>query len=205
MKKMIVLAVMGLFGTQFAKAQVAKGNFLVGGNVSVMSNTMKMEVLEEKTTTTAFGISPRVGYAISDKWVVGVMAETAFGTVKMEEEGLDGKTQTSSIAPGLFVRNYNNIGGSKFAIFGEANVSYGFGSTKVEGTKTMSSTSINANIEPGIAYFVTKCLMLEGKFGGIGFDNTVMKAEPSGDKISTSTSFGLTFTNEFSVGVSFLF
>ncbi|GEP94869.1 outer membrane beta-barrel protein [Chitinophaga cymbidii] len=204
MKKMIVLAVMGLFGTQFAKAQVAKGDFLVGGNVGVYNRTDKPDGSDDKETTTAFGISPKVGYAISDKWMVGVFATTSFGTHKEEVAGVETKDQTTSIAPGIFVRNYHNLGSSKFAFFGEANVSYEFGQQKTDGTKTSSFNTINANVLPGIAYFVTKSFVLEGTFGGIMYANTVNKAEPSGAKFKTS-EFGLSFTDQFTLGVSFLF
>lgn len=202
MKKMIVVAVLGLIGTQFANAQVKKGNILLGGTVSFSSESEKQEGVEGKNTFTGFGISPKVGYAVSDKWVVGVFANTEFYTNK---DAADVKNKTNLIAPGIFVRNYHNIGESKFAFFGEANVSYGFGSSETAGVKTQKRTEIDANILPGITYFVTKRFMVEGVFGGINFNNRVTKPEPAGTPEVTRTEFGLQFTEQFGLGVNWLF
>lgn len=204
MKKMIVVAVLGLIGTQFANAQVKKGNILLGGTVGVSSASSKVENADGKITTTQFNISPKVGYAVSDKWVVGVFANSQFATVKNTMTPTDTKDQTTIIAPGIFVRNYHNIGESKFAFFGEANVSYGFGSTKDDGTKTQTVNVIDANVVPGIAYFVTKRFNIEGVFGGINFNNEVEKPEPTGTKVTNNT-FSLQFTKQFSLGVNWLF
>jgi hypothetical protein len=201
MKKMIVVAVLGLIGTQFANAQVKKGNILLGGNVFVATSSDKTDGVDGKITRTDFGISPKVGYAVSDKWVVGVFANTEFSTRKTIA---DVKTKENSIAPGIFVRNYHNIGESKFAFFGEANVSYAFGSTEVAGTKTDKFNTIDANVVPGIAYFVTKRFNVEGVFGGINFNSQKNKPQPTGAE-STSTSFGLEFTKQFGLGVNWLF
>lgn len=201
MKKMIVVAVLGLIGTQFANAQVKKGNILLGGTVGVTTTSNKTDGVDGKSTSTNFGISPKVGYAVSDKWVVGVFAETEFGTSK----NLAGvKTKSNNIAPGIFVRNYHNIGDSKFAFFGEANVSYGFGSQEVADVKTAKYNTIEANILPGITYFVTKRFLVEGAFGGINFTSATTKPQPTGAE-QTTTAFGLQFTKEFSLGVNWLF
>lgn len=202
MKKMIVVAVLGLIGTQFANAQVKKGNILLGGTVSFSSETEKQEGVDGKNSYTSFGISPKVGYAVSDKWVVGVFANTEFYNQK---DAADVKTKTNLIAPGIFVRNYHNIGESKFAFFGEANVSYGFGSSETADVKTSKRTEIDANILPGITYFVTKRFMVEGVFGGINFNSTVTKPEPAGTPETTRTEFGLQFTQQFGLGVNWLF
>lgn len=201
MKKMIVVAVLGLIGTQFANAQVKKGNILLGGTVAVGTSSDKTEGVDGKTTSTSFEISPKVGYAVSDKWVVGVFANTEFNNSKSIT---DVKTKSNSIAPGIFVRNYHNIGESKFAFFGEANVSYAFGSTEVAGTKTNKFNTIDANVVPGIAYFVTKRFNVEGVFGGINFVNRKDKPQPTGAE-TTETSFGLRFTQQFGLGVNWLF
>ncbi|MRG46801.1 outer membrane beta-barrel protein [Chitinophaga sp. SYP-B3965] len=201
MKKMIVVAVLGLIGTQFANAQVKKGNILLGGTVGVHTESDKTDGVDGKRTFTSFGISPKIGYAVSDKWVVGVFANTSFNSNK-DLAGVKGNTNT--IAPGIFVRNYHNIGESKFAFFGEANVSYGFGSSETADVKTQKTTEIDANILPGIAYFVTKRFNVEGVFGGINFNSRKVKPQPTGAE-TTETEFGLQFTQQFNLGVNWLF
>lgn len=205
MKKMIVVAVLGLFGTQFAKAQVAKGDILVGGTVGINSNTYKAnDDSDDKTVNTNFFVSPKVGFALNDKWMIGVFAQSEFNTEKTETAGVESKDNTNMIIPGVFVRNYHMIGGSKFAFFGEANVGYGFGQTKVAGTKVSKESGIYANVQPGISYFVTKCFVVEGIFGGLSYMNTTSEAEGTGIK-SKNSNIDFQFTQQFQLGVSFLF
>lgn len=203
MKKMIVVAVLGLFGTQFANAQVKKGNVLVGGNVGFSTNTVEQDGAAGKQTNTAFNISPKAGYALSDKWMVGVFVGTTFSTYKDELTEPDAESKNNMIAPGVFVRNYHMLG-EKVALFGEANVSYGFGSTKQNDTKVYENKEIQANIVPGISYFVNKRIVLEGVFGGINYTNAKRERVVDGNETTNST-FSFDFTKEFSVGVSFLF
>ncbi|MGN7719897.1 outer membrane beta-barrel protein [Chitinophaga sp. 22620] len=203
MKKMIVVAVLGLFGTQFANAQVKKGNVLVGGNVGFSTNTVEQDGAAGKRTNTAFNISPKAGYALSDKWMVGVFVGTTFSTYKDELTEPDTESKNNMIAPGVFVRNYHMLG-EKVALFGEANVSYGFGSAKQNDTKVYENNEIQANIVPGISYFVNKRIVLEGVFGGINYTNAKSERVVDGNETTNST-FSFDFTKEFSVGVSFLF
>lgn len=203
MKKMIMLAALGLFGIQFANAQVKKGNVLVGGNVNIATGSTKTDGVDGKRTNTSFGISPKAGYAVSDKWMVGVFVGTEFSNSKNKTVEPNTESKSTTIAPGVFVRNYHMLG-EKVALYGEANVAYGFGTTKANDTKTQSFNGIDANIVPGISYFVSKRLVLEGEFGGLNFNNSKNTDEISKVE-TTNTSFNFDFTKTFRVGVSFLF
>ncbi|MBC9933714.1 outer membrane beta-barrel protein [Chitinophaga qingshengii] len=204
MKKLIVMAAVVLFGTQVAKAQLSKGDVILGGNVNVKTTSAKVKDTDNKTTNTSFGVSPKVGYALNSNWVIGVFAETQFGNKKVTTATGDVKTKTLDITPGVFVRNYHMIGQSKFAFFAEANAGYGFGNTKVEGDKTESYTGFNVNVLPGITYFVTKHFMIEGAFGGLGYTYAQHKAEGTGVKTNVS-DFDFNFTKQLNLGVNFIF
>ncbi len=204
MKKMIVMAALALFGTQFAKAQVQKGNFLVGGTLGVNSTTEKVDGSDNKETSTTFTISPKAGYALSDKWMVGVFVGSSFGTNKDKVGEVTTKSKHTMIAPGIFVRNYCQIADSKVFFMSEANVSYGFGNDKAGDVKTYKYSTISANVVPGISYLVGKRLMLEGQFGGLGYRNETKTTEATDAKLKTS-EFAFNFTKEFTVGVAFLF
>ncbi|WP_346316754.1 outer membrane beta-barrel protein [Chitinophaga sp. YIM B06452] len=203
MKKMIIVAALGLFGTQFANAQVKKGDFLVGGNVGISTSSSKTDGVDGKTTSTSFGISPKAGYALSDKWMVGVFVGSSFNNTKNKTVEPNTESKGNVIIPGVFVRNYHMLG-EKVALFGEANVGYGFGTQKNNDVKTASTKSIHANVVPGISYFVNKRFVLEGVFGGLSYNNIKAKNEVSGVEATEST-FDFTFTETFQVGVSFLF
>ena len=201
MKKLIVLAAVALFGTQVAKAQFSKGDVILGGNLNVSTNSSKQkDVDNSKTSTTSFGISPKVGVALTPNWVIGVFAESAFSTSKDKS---DKKTTAYAITPGIFARNYHMIGESKFAFFAEANAGYGFGSSKYDGNKTNTVNGFSVNVLPGITYFVTKHFMVEGAFGGLSYNYTQNKQESTGIKTNTS-KFDFDFPTKFALGVNWI-
>ncbi len=204
MKKMIVMAALALFGTQFAKAQVQKGNFLVGGTLGFNSTTNKTDGVDGKYTASNIILSPKAGYALSDKWMVGVFVDGTFGTEKTEAGEVSSKDKNTMIAPGVFVRNYCQIADSKVYFTSEANVAYGFGSTEEADVKISKTTGFRANLMPGISYLVGKHLMLEGNFGGLTYRNETVKFEDNAPD-EKSSSFDFNFIKSFSVGVSFLF
>ncbi|WP_298714855.1 outer membrane beta-barrel protein [Chitinophaga sp.] len=204
MKKMIVMAALALFGSQFAKAQVQKGNFLVGGTLGFTSATEKVDGTDNKETVSQFNISPKAGYALSDKWMVGVFVEGAFNSTKDVVGENEDKTKGNFILPGVFVRNYCQIADSKVYFTSEANVGYGFGSNEVNDVKTDKTTGFRAQLMPGISYLVGKRLMLEGNLGGLSYSNMTQKPEGAGAEIKTS-AFDFNFIKSFQVGASFLF
>ncbi|WP_341838504.1 outer membrane beta-barrel protein [Chitinophaga pollutisoli] len=204
MKKMIVMAALALFGSQFAKAQVQKGNFLVGGTLGFNSYTEKTDGVDGKYSESKITISPKAGYALSDKWMVGVFVDGGFGTKKTEAGEVSTKDKSSMIAPGVFVRNYCQIADSKVYFTSEANVAYGFGSNEVADVKVSKTNEIRANIMPGISYLVGKRLMLEGNLGGLSYSNMTVKPENGGAEKKYS-NFDFNFIRSFNVGASFLF
>ena len=202
MKKLIVLAAVALFGTQVAKAQFSKGDVILGGNLNVSTSSNKEKDKDDsKTTSTKFGISPKVGVALNSNWVVGVFAHSAFSTSK---DAKDIKTTTYRITPGIFARNYHMIGESKFAFFAEANAGYRFGSDKYDGNKVTTYNGFSVNVLPGITYFVNKHFMLEGAFGGLSYNYSQAKTEATGVKNNTS-AFSFDFPKEFQIGVNWIF
>lgn len=202
MKKLIVLAAVALFGTQVAKAQFSKGDVILGGNLNVSTSSNKQkDVDNSKSTSTTFGISPKVGMALNKNWVVGVFASSEFNTAK----GADKIKSTSYfITPGIFARNYHMIGESKFAFFAEANAGYQLGQKKYDGDKTNTYNGFAVNVVPGITYFVTKHFMVEGVFGGLSYNYIQDKKESTGVKTNTST-FDFNFPTQFGLGVNWIF
>ncbi|MFY0253255.1 outer membrane beta-barrel protein [Chitinophaga sp. 30R24] len=200
MKKLIVMAAVALFGAQVAKAQFSKGDVILGGNLNVHTQSDKNKDTDDKTTHTSFGISPKIGMALNSNWVIGVFAESAFGSDK--KGGI--KNKTLDITPGVFARNYHMIGQSKFAFFAEANAGYHFGNDKADGTKTNTYNGFAVNVLPGITYFVTKHFMLEGAFGGLSYAWDQNKTEATGVKVNTS-KFDFNFPKNFQIGVNWIF
>lgn len=201
MKKLIVLAAVALFGTQVAKAQFSKGDVILGGNLTVSTSTDKVKGSDAKTTDNKFGINPKVGVALNPNWVIGVFADTKFGSAKEDKAA---KVKTFEITPGVFVRNYHMIGQSKFAFFAEANAGYHLANVKHDDDKFATVNGFKVNVLPGITYFVTKHFMLEGAFGGVSYGYDQTKLEAGGAKLNSS-KFDFNFPKEFSLGVNWIF
>lgn len=197
MKQLIVLAFVCLTGIQFAGAQVKKGNILVGGSLGV--SWSETEEPETKTSGTSYHFSPKVGYALTDKWVVGIYAAGNLSEGKSDVV----KSRQKSLTSGVFARNYHMLG-DKIALFGEANAGYTKGSYKTNGVKTDDFQHFTVNIEPGITWFAGKHLMVEGVFGGLSYLHQRWEDIMANSK-STSNGFSLAFTREFELGVAFLF
>lgn len=204
MKKLIVMTALALFGAQFAKAQFSKGNVLLGGNVNVTTTSQKYDISSNKETSTSFGISPKAGLALNQHWMVGIFVGDQFSFDKTTKDGKSVKTNSFFIMPGVFARNYHMIGNTSFAFYAEANAGYGFGQKKVDSEKTNKLQGFEANVLPGISYFVTKKLVLEAAFGGIRYTHLTDKYEASGEKQKTS-EFSFDFLRQLQLGVNFIF
>jgi hypothetical protein len=205
MKKLIVMTALALFGAQLAKAQFSKGDVLLGGNLNVHTKNEKVGDSDKKPSTTSFGISPKVGLALNQHWMVGIFAETEFSNRKTYNgNGVKVTDKTTSILPGVFVRNYHTIGSSNFVFFGEANAAYHYAQTKRNSDKINDTNGFQVNVQPGIGYFVTKRFMIEGVFGGLRYAWDSEKDADSGVKTKYN-SFDFTFPKEFSLGVNFIF
>ncbi|WP_346316755.1 outer membrane beta-barrel protein [Chitinophaga sp. YIM B06452] len=197
MKQFIVMAFVCLTGIQFAGAQVKKGNILVGGSVGV--SWSETEEPEAKASGTSYHFSPKVGYALTDKWVVGIYAA---GNISKGKSDVF-KSRQKSLTSGVFARNYHMLG-DKVALFGEANAGYTKGSYRHNGVKTADFQNFTVDIEPGITWFAGKHLMVEGVFGGLSYLHQRWEDILANTK-SRSNGLGLAFTREFELGVSFLF
>ncbi|HVI44554.1 MAG TPA: outer membrane beta-barrel protein [Chitinophaga sp.] len=200
MKKLIVMAAVALFGAQVAKAQLKKGDILLGGTVNVYTKSEKTKDTDKKTTNTGFGVSPKVGMALNSNWVVGLFAETQFTFDKIN--GV--KNNTTAIYPGVFVRNYHMLGQSKFAFFAEANAGYAYEKEKRADKDYSKTNGFKVNVLPGITYFVTPHFMVEGAFGGLSYAYGQEKFEGTDVKVNHS-NFDFTFTRQFNLGVNFIF
>jgi outer membrane protein len=136
MKKFLLFAMM-LFAFQLSSAQTfAKGDTFVEGTVKFVTSD------DVKT----FNLKPSVGYFLSNKFAVGVTADTQ--STKVAD------VQTSdSFAIGVFGRCYFLNIGEHFTTFSQ------FAITSAS-DKTADTKSLNANIGLGANYFITKNLSL---------------------------------------------
>lgn len=147
MKKLFLGATLLVAGLATSKAQIQKGNFMVGGEVANMRFTNGLNI----------SLTPKVGYFVVDNWAVG--AQVGLQVYKTSGSG---DTQTNWTA-GAFTRYYlgdnqvdNLLKNGRF--FGEA--SLGFGGNNV-GSGSSSTNGADLAIGAGYSYFVTKNVSLD--------------------------------------------
>lgn len=161
MKKItVLLAVIMIASAYVGKAQIQKGNVLVGGDIANFSLGLN------KGSRFSMDINPKAAWFIRDNTAVGAYAELA-----LETGG--GSGTDVGYGFGALARRYlsgNAIDALRHTrFFVEANIG-------IEGTNAslsgLSTNGLGIGIGPGIAYFVTPNIGLEGLLkyrGRLGF------------------------------------
>lgn len=145
MKKVLIAALL-LVSSNAIFAQINKGQWMVGGNIS-FSSSKYGDVDDSKETM--FSIAPNAGYFFIDKLAGGL--RLAFSSDKVKTAS-DASTQLS-IAP--FVRYYFLDAAQKVNVFADG--SYGFGSAGAKDKESFNYFQFMA----GPAIFLTPNTALE--------------------------------------------
>ncbi len=168
MKKIgtIFIAVSAVFFMNNADAQIQKGNIMVGAGLA------NFDVGLQKGASVALNIHPRVGYFVRDNIAIGPMVEFGFDYAKSRGTVLNYGVQ----AFGRYYAGSKQLELLKHArFFAEANAGIQGTNTIVTGKPNSSTNGVGLGIGPGVAYFLTPNIGLEGlvKYNGIvGFGNT---------------------------------
>lgn len=164
MKKIIALFAFGSLAATAATAQLQRGNVLVGGNLAGLDFNL------DSGGQLDFNLSPKAAWFIRDGVAVGGYARLGLATAK-------GAGTNVGYGVGALARYYFNgsqvpTGSSKVRAFVE-------GTAGIEGFNASvggSTNGLGLGIGPGIAYFITPNVGLEGLFkynGIVGFGNAV--------------------------------
>lgn len=173
MKKLIVLAVI-LLGVNVAKAQISEGNVLVGASVANLNLNFNNH--------TSFDFTPKAAWFIKDGLAVGAYGQFGLNHIN----GQEGNVYTYGVGP--LARCF--VGADKVPAFRntkffvEANVGFQGISNRVNKSNT---TGMGFGFGPGISYFITPSVGIEGllKYDGIvGFGSSAY---------SNSLSFAIGF------------
>ncbi|NIG56981.1 porin family protein [Chitinophaga sp. Cy-1792] len=135
------------------KAQIQKGNIMVGADVTNLGF-----IFQKSSTTFDFNLTPKVGWFIKDGLALGGYVN--FGLHSVKDNGSD-----VTYGVGAFARYYvedKNVRKLEFSkrvrFFMEANAGLA-GANPANGTST---NGLNVGIGPGISYFITPNIGLEG-------------------------------------------
>jgi outer membrane protein len=135
-----------------------KGHFIVDGSIFFSTNNSKSEQGGFKTKSEAFGfgISPKAGYFIADRFALGL--ETSFGYTDNEFTNTDGTKSSgnsTAISVGPFVRYYLVNG-----IFGQASLGFGTSNSESNGFENKNDF-FNYQLGVGYAIFLNQHISLE--------------------------------------------
>lgn len=211
MKKLQLLLV-AMFAITVAFAQPEKGDIFLGGSLNFNMGASKASVgsvTAKGPKTLGVGITPRVGYFISNKFVVGVNAGFGLNSSTDKSSAVTVKNSSTSYGGGVFARYYI-MPVEKMGLFFEAAAGVNLGSSRAKaGNVTVDGPNnfgISAGITPGIAVYVSKRVALEANYGFLGYNTNTSTTEAGGIKTkSTNGGFGLNLNpNTFRFGVSIL-
>ena len=161
----------------FAKAQIKKDSWLLGGQISFGGSTAESAGNEVKNNGQSFQLS--AGKALRDNRVLGANLFYA-GSRQSFFNGVEqGKLTNHDYGIGMFYRMYKTLG-KDFFFFGQANADFNWRDSKIEfptaiNNYTANGWGVRIALTPGIAYAVAPKFHLEvtlpGLFG-LGFNYT---------------------------------
>lgn len=189
-----MIAGLGFVG--LASAQTTdRGTFITGGNVQY--NYQK--TVDVDGNIQDYAILPNVGYFVQDNLAVGL----GFGYAGKTEEDADKiKSVNGEFTVAPYARLYKGNGNVKF--FGQLAAPMGWGTNKVDGTKTGTTERYGVALSPGIAYFPTNKLGIEFSVQGLHYQYSAVKPE-NGTKVEVN-EFGLNANSlKPTIGVNFYF
>lgn len=137
MKKLTVLVLAVLSVSTKINSQITKGNWLLGGNISFSSTSLKSEI-GQKNTFFILQVAPDIGYFIADKFVAGLKVSISSSGSKATGTSVFGTQNDYNFGP--FARYYFLSTEKQFNILTEGTYQYGFIGRGQQNTKTSKNT-----------------------------------------------------------------
>jgi len=198
MKLQLYMLTAGLLVAGLANAQIKKGDVILGGNLGFNTSTQKSSQSSDETKQNGVTIAPSIGWAIKDNLTMG--GYLSFIHSNFDSPNGGSSQTTDGYGLGYFIRKYKMLG-SGFALFAEGNLggSYNhYKNTPSAGSGSAETDSktygVNLGFYPGIAYFISRHVMLE-----TGFQNLVY-ANYGHAKNTATGAPGYTSSSGFAIG-----
>lgn len=196
-------------------AQINKGTVWIGSNFSYDHDKLKPDQSTIDREMRTVSILPSFGVAIKENLVLGIFGNYTNARRELHSDYYS-KTDEKTYGGGLFVRRYIPVF-KRFYMYGEGRLGYNkseseenwaygssYGSNKLKGWET------GLTFTPGIAYGVTRTILLEAGFASLfnaRYKSTETKSEPY-SQLHTLKSFtaGVNLENisAFYIGFRFL-
>ncbi|CAL1520305.1 hypothetical protein [Chitinophaga sp. MM2321] len=156
--RLLTLVTVALLLGSTVKAQIQKGNIMVGADLTNINF-----IFQKEGNAFNLNLSPKVGWFIKDGLAIGAYVD--FGLATTKDKTTDVKTSSTNYGIGGFARYFvedKNVRKLEFSkrvrFFAEGNV--GFAGKNP--ASAASTNGFNIGIGPGISYFITPNIGLEG-------------------------------------------
>jgi hypothetical protein len=202
MKKIIVMASLCLALCISANAQISKGQKMIGGELTFRQNNLEdpnqFSYDEIKQTSVTF--TPQLSFGLGGNWIAGIGAGYSNQTTKYQSDPQELKLSADAFSVFLLARKFHPFN-ENIGIFGQLDIGGGFGTSKrtevVPGSSATQKgdiTLIATRLHPGFYFKVSKRLIIEANFGGLGYTSTTMKPEFGEKQKESELEFTLTST-----------
>lgn len=198
-RKTLLALVILIVSATAAKAQIQKGDVLLGAALGVSSNNNNLN-----GSSSNAGIAPRIGFAIGRNSVMGINTSFAYSRTKPSDNNNTWENKGFNVGAGLYWRKYIPLK-DKLGWYVESDLAFGYAKSKqTSGQQKIENTSTGYGVSavPGFYYQALPKLFLHVEAGGINYIYSVNKN--SDDSKSKSSSVYLSLFNSFTFGVDFL-
>jgi len=198
MQKSFLLVLTIVMATLSSRAQVQKGNWLLGGAVSYYNFSVKGDNLPTQNQYSG-AITLLPGLAVSDKTVIGIRAGINFNGSKQESS----KSTSFGFNPGVYWNQYFPFS-DKAGFYTHFETGYDQSKSKSEsnGTSfTYTSKGFDARLTPSLYFKPTKKMLINAAIGSLAYTHSNVDS-PQG-KYKTS-GFNGYFLNGFVFGIDFI-
>lgn len=216
MNKYFYLLAAGLLLFCTGRAQINKGDLLLGGALSFQQQNSD-PIIPNQDKATIIGVIPSFGKAVRENLVVGI--NFSFVYARYREANGSPPLYTARGANyrlSFFVRQYKDLG-NNFSLFleGDLGPGYGWGKSGYDGSNPLTvdnrSYGIYAGLSGGVAYRLTHRWMLETGFQNLAYANygqskyegTGIAAPWKTDNFALGTSLGQPL-NSFIIGCRYI-
>ncbi|MEO0505687.1 MAG: outer membrane beta-barrel protein [Bacteroidota bacterium] len=221
MRKFLLATLMLTMVMTLAQAQdddrltIPKGTWILGGNVSFFNNTSDTNFSDDFNSNLDrrnFTFSPRIGYAFSDNWTVGLVSE--YFLQKGENESVtsngvvsNGEVKSESLSLAPYVRRYFAINKNlTFFAQGEVGILKSWSENiDFESDRfTSEQDGVFVNLRPGVLFFPAKNLAFETSIGLLGY--RALDREDSNGTTAENRDFSFDFNSaNLLFGLSYFF
>ncbi len=226
MNRPFTVVIFCFFISFVSNAQIGKGTWLLGGNVSLggSGSTSNDSIYPNSTKRMNISLSPTAGVFVTDRWVVGLSPWWGYGREESNypnHQPYQSNHQSTNYGVSLFARYYVPLSEKWYAFGNMSTLSYSrgkfvyntmpaTGENSIKDVTRFRGYSIGAAMSLGVTHLVTPKIGIEASIGSIGynFNRTKYRMESelgsSRETTVNANGGGLTFQPvDLTLGVRF--